>query len=387
MAEKRALMLASVASMIDQFNIPNIQLLQKIGYKVDVVADFTNPGTITNERAKDLKEQLNKINVEVIDVAIPRSINPKLIFEAYRGIRVLIESKHYDLIHCHSPIGGAVCRIAAKSERKRGTKIIYTAHGFHFYKGAPLKNWLLFYPVEKLCSYWTDVLITINTEDYELAERNFAADKIKYVPGVGVDIVKFKNIRIDRQKKRALLNISDDIIVLLSVGELNVNKNHQIVLKALAKLNDKKIHYVIAGEGIQREYLVSLASKLGISSQLHLLGYRRDVPELCQITDMYILPSIREGLNVSVMEAMASGLPCLIARIRGNTDLIDEGKGGFLFNPLSIDDVSKAIEKALIIDKIKFGAYNTKKIEKFSTKMVNKIMYDIYQEIGAGNSK
>ena len=147
--KKRALQLASVASMIDQFNIPNIEILQSLGYKVDVVADFTNPGTITKERAENLKKRLNDMDVEVYDIAIPRSLNPVAIIKAYRKVRYLLYKKNYNLLHCHSPIGGVIARQAANGLRKSGLKIIYTAHGFHFYNGAPLRNWLIFYPIEK----------------------------------------------------------------------------------------------------------------------------------------------------------------------------------------------------------------------------------------------
>lgn len=174
---KKALQLASVASMIDQFNIPNIKLLRSIGYKVDVVADFTNPGNISIERARELIKQLESMDVRVIDIAVPRSLDPKTVISAYRRVRELVTTEHYNLIHCHSPIGGAIVRLAAKNERKKGTKVIYTAHGFHFYNGAPLKNWILFYPVEKWLSRYTDILITINQEDYKRASGKFYAKK------------------------------------------------------------------------------------------------------------------------------------------------------------------------------------------------------------------
>ena len=148
--EKRALQLASVASMIDQFNIPNIEILQSLGYKVDVVADFTNPGTITVERSENLKKRLAEMNVTVFDIAIPRSLNPRAISSAYKQVKELLEKEEYNLLHCHSPIGGVIARQAAKGLRRSGLKVIYTAHGFHFYDGAPIKNWLVFYPIETL---------------------------------------------------------------------------------------------------------------------------------------------------------------------------------------------------------------------------------------------
>ena len=154
---KKVLQLASVASMIDQFNLPNIQVLQSLGYSVDVVANFTNPGTITQKRAEELKKRLLNMNVRVYDIAIPRSLNLKAVLSAYKKVKELIMREEYKLVHCHSPIGGVICRQAAKKARKKGTKVIYTAHGFHFYDGAPLKNWLIYYPIEKYFSRYTDV--------------------------------------------------------------------------------------------------------------------------------------------------------------------------------------------------------------------------------------
>lgn len=127
MTEDKALVLASVASMIDQFNISNIHILQSLGYKVDVVADFKNPGTITSERAENLKTSLINMDVRVIDIAIPRSLSLSAVLSAYEEVKKLIKAEQYDLIHCHSPIGGAICRLAARVGKKNGTKVIYTA--------------------------------------------------------------------------------------------------------------------------------------------------------------------------------------------------------------------------------------------------------------------
>ena len=194
--EKRALQLANVASMIDQFNMSNIEILQSLGYTVDVVADFTNPGLMSKDKVERLKKQLEERAVRAIDVAVPRSLNPKNIICAYRRIKQIIDKGHYQLIHCHSPIGGAIARLAAKSERKKGTRVLYTAHGFHFYHGAPVLNWLIFFPIEQYLSKFTDILITINKEDYHRAKNKFRAKNTVYIPGIGIDLEKFnkKNI-------------------------------------------------------------------------------------------------------------------------------------------------------------------------------------------------
>ena len=369
---KRALQLASVASMIDQFNIPNIEILQSLGYKVDVVADFTNPGTITKERSEDLKKRLNDINVGVFDIAIPRTMNPSAITSAYKKVKDLITSEHYDLIHCHSPIGGVICRQAAKSERNKGTKVIYTAHGFHFYDGAPLKNWLIFYPIEKHYSRYTDVLITINKEDYKRASANFHAKKTVYVPGVGVDIKKFAPRQSGREKIRSELGIADDKILLLSVGELNENKNHSSVIKAIAGMQN--IVYVVVGKGDKEKYLRSLANENSVD--LRLTGFRNDVADFYDAADVYVLPSIREGLNVSLMEAMASGLSVICGRIRGNIDLI--GDEDCLFDSMNEGEIRKAVSIA-IDQRDELGRRNLEKIRSFDLKTVENLTSEIYR--------
>ena len=377
--KKKALQLASVASMIDQFNIPNIKILQSLGYSVDVAADFTDPGTITHDRAADLKNRLDEMNVRVFDIAIPRSPNPGSVSAAYKKVKELLNKEHYDLIHCHSPIGGVICRQAAKKERKRGTTVIYTAHGFHFYKGAPLKNWAVFYPIEKHFSRYTDVLITINKEDYMRGLQCFHAKRTEYVPGVGIDIEKFAPKQSERDRIRKELGLAGSDIMLLSVGELNKNKNHSAVIQAIKGL---KITYVVVGRGEKREELIRLAEENSVD--LRLTGFRTDVDGFYNAADLYVLPSIREGLNVSLMEAMASGLPVACGNIRGNTDLVDD-LGGVFFEPNNVDSIRDAINK-LLADMNEKGRYNQIKIESFSIQAVNKKMESIYSSLKHGKT-
>ena len=176
---KRALVLASVASMIDQFNMPNIKLLKDMGYEVDVAANFLQGSTCSEEKIAYLKAALANMNVRCFQIDFSRNVlNISQNLRAYRQTKKIINKNNYDLIHSHSPIGGFLSRIAARASRKQGTKVIYTAHGFHFYEGAPLKNWLIFYPIEKICSRWTDVLVTITHEDYQLAKQNMSAKEV-----------------------------------------------------------------------------------------------------------------------------------------------------------------------------------------------------------------
>jgi glycosyltransferase involved in cell wall biosynthesis len=375
----RALILASVASMIDQFNMENIKLLLRLGFEVDVAANFVDGGTITAERVLDLKRRLSDLGVTVYHVPVPRKISDvKGILSAYRQVKKLCEEKKYRIVHCHSPIGGVVCRLAAKGSRKYGTKVIYTAHGFHFYRGAPKINWMLFYPMEKLCSYFTDLLITINQEDYQLAQKKMKAKQVAYIPGIGVDTKKIALSGADAQKKREELGVQDSDVMLLSVGELNQNKNHQVVIQALAKLNADNIQYFIAGKGEEESELRGLAENSGVN--LHLLGYRTDIDELLCAADLFVFPSFREGLSVSLMEAMAAGLPCVASEIRGNTDLIEDSINGYVCSPDNAEQFADRIAD-LVGDKetrALMGKHNKEKILNFDICKVTESMEKFY---------
>lgn len=326
---KKALMNASVASMIYQFNMNNIAILKELGYRVDVACNFGKENPISEKEIFDFREILKEKQIKIIETVCPRSILAvgKMI-ATYRQLRECAGKEHYDLVHTQSPIGGVVCRLAFRKARKHGTKVIYQAHGFHFYKGAPIINWLIFYPIEALCSYFTDVLITINQEDYKLAKRKLHAKKTVYVPGVGLDMSKFHQTKVQRDEKRTELGITSDEFVFLSVGELNENKNHATVIRALGNLKKEtditNIKYLICGKGDNKKTLETLIRELDLSGQVKLLGFRKDVSDIYKVSDAFVFPSFREGLSMALMEAMCCGLPVACSSIRGNVDLIDE---------------------------------------------------------------
>ena len=382
---KRALVLASVASMIDQFNMPNLLLLKDLGYEVDVACNFIEGNTCSDERIAILKKSLEDLSIGCFQIDFARNVlKVSQNLRAYRQVRHLLKERNYSIIHSHSPIGGLLSRLAARDMRKEGTKVIYTAHGFHFYHEAPIKNWLIFYPIEKVASRWTDVLVTITHEDYKLAQDKMNAKEVVYVPGVGIDTMSFNppEDRITlREKKREELSIESDMLMLLSVGELNKNKNHEVIIRAIAAIGNKSIHYCIAGRGELKDYLEELATELGIEEQVHLLGFRTDVRDLFKAADIFVHPSFREGLSVAVMEAMASGLPVVCSRIRGNTDLIEQDKGGYLFSPSSVDGAIEALQTAVSSNNLAtLGAYNIQKAKGFDVKVVMDTMRKVYGE-------
>ena len=339
------------------------------------IKELINKGNIvdiaTNENNGDtaVPECYREWGCRVFNISCSRSPFKIGNIKAIKEIRGIVQDNGYDIVHCHTPIAAFCTRLACKSFRKKGTKVLYTAHGFHFYKGAPLKNWLVFYPIEKMCSRWTDVLITINTEDYALAKKSFWAKRTEYVPGVGIDTAFFSEKR-DRQKIRKEFGIPDNRFLLLSVGELNSNKNHEAVIKAISGLD---ITYIIVGKGDLFDYLKDLAEKVG--SNVILTGYRSDVVDFYATADAYILPSKREGLNVSLMEAMASGIPCLASNIRGNVDLISDDE--LLFDPNKITSIRHSINRIIFYDK----SFDNRIIKKLDNGYINKMMFKIYESI------
>lgn len=346
MRKEKVLILASVASMIDQFNMSNIDILLSLGYEVHVACNFEQGNTCTKEKINQLKNKLEELNVKYYQIDFTRSVyNILQDIKAYKQVKKIMIENKYKFIHCHSPIGGVIGRLICK---KTKTKCIYTAHGFHFYKGAPIQNWIIFYPIEKWLSRYTDILITINKEDYNRAKNKFKMRTIEYIPGVGVDPEKFLLQNFDKQKYREKLGYSNNDFVILSVGELNKNKNHEIVLKAIAQLKNSNIKYMIAGKGELKEKLLDIAESLGIRNQLQLLGFRKDIPELLKSSNLFIFPSKREGLPVSVMEAIISDTLCAVSNIRGNIDLIDNEKNGFVFNN-DVYEVANIIKKVLFL--------------------------------------
>ena len=329
----------------------------------------------TNESEKPVSQYFKDLGCKVFSIDTSRSPLSTGNIRAIKQIKSI--AKDYDIVHCHTPLASIATRLACKGFRKNGLKVIYTAHGFHFYKGAPLKNWLIYYPVEKICAHWTDVLITINKEDFELAKKKMKAKRIEYIPGVGIDTKKFADVVVDRDKKREEIGVPKVAKMLLSVGELNENKNHKVVIEALGKINDPNIHYVIAGVGDQKENLENLAKTFNVN--LHLLGYRKDVAELYKCADLYVLPSIREGLNVSVMEALASGLSVLCSNIRGNVDMVVSGDNGYLFSPFDENAIGNCVRRVIINESKRSKCFESS--YRYDSSRINDSIKNIYEGI------
>lgn len=364
---KKALIVASVYGFIHHFERNDIKILQELGYEVTVASNLDN-----------YKNELEDLNINLIHIPFQRNPFSLKNITAYKELDKFLKREKINLIHCHTPIGGVIGRIAGHKNNVK--KIIYTAHGFHFFRGAPLINWLLYYPIEKYLSKYTDILITINQEDYKRAQT-FYAKKVEYIPGVGLDTEKIRDIVVDKKKKREELGLTEDNIVLLSVGELSKRKNHIIPIKALAQIKDNKnIFYLIAGVGPLANYLKRECKKLGIENRVIFLGFRKDVYELCKISDIYIFPSQREGLGIAALEGMAASLPLISSDINGIKDYTENEKTGYCIDRFDVNGFKEAIEKLAFNKEVReeIGNYNKKIAGKFDIGNIEVIMRKIY---------
>ena len=290
-----------------------------------------------------------------------------------------MEKEKFDAVHCNTPIGGVIGRICAK--KANIPYVIYQAHGFHFWKGAPLKNWLFYYPVERYLARYTDVLVTINHEDYQRAKKFHLKDggRVEYVHGVGVNMSKVSEVTVDRERKRNELGIPENAELFVTVGELIDNKNQVTAIDAFEKAKITNAHLIICGQGERMEYLRSYIKSKGLASCVHLLGFRQDITEVLKASDVFVFPSLREGLPVALMEAMACGLPCVASRSRGNTDLLGE-QDNYLFEPKDVERLSVLLSQ-IVEDKTSIGAYCVEAVKLFDFFPVVKEFESLYSSI------
>lgn len=361
----RVLYVATVVKThIMEFHLPYLKMLKDMGWETAVAA------------RNDYSES-EKCDIPFCDVYydIPFERNPLKPgnIKAYKMLKRVIEDGQFDIIHCHTPVGAMLTRIAARKVRKKGARVFYTAHGFHFYSGAPLLNWLIYYPVERILARKTDVLITINCEDFKRAQK-FKAGKTVYAPGIGIDTKRFSQHACDSDKIRKELGIPKNGKMLLSVGEVNKNKNHRVVIEALPSLDN--CWYVICGQGPLMEQHVERAKQLGVQNRVLFVGYRTDVEDFYQAADIFVFPSFREGLPVALMEAMASEIPCVSARNRGTNDLMENSP--FLFVANDKKDLIEKVNRALKEDVSEEVLRNTSRLKKFDISNVKEIVKNEY---------
>lgn len=363
----KRLLLTCTDLMAIQFLVPHVKYLSQNGFSVELACSDVGG------RIDELREILSGI-AKIRTVRLVRSPFSPGNLKGYSDLKKIINSDHWDVIWTNEPVMGVMTRLAAQKARRSGTKVIYMAHGFHFYKGAPKLNWMIYYPVEKFCSRLCDMIITINNEDFERAKK-FHAPKVEKINGIGVDLEKFSPNELARIEKRKELGISNDETLLFTVGELTHRKNQHIILETLSLLGDSKIKLAICGCGDLEDKLKSMADSLGVAKRVQFLGYRKDVYDLYNAADIFVFSSLQEGLPRAVMEAMANAKPVICSDIRGNTDLIDPQSGLVLSNnPKQYAQVIKELISNQELSK-RIGISNSVAIQDFCIERVSNMIY------------
>lgn len=370
---KKVLFTATVDSHIELFHVPFLKYFKENGYEVHVATNGDNDIPYCDKKIK---------------IPFERSPFKSNNLKAIKNLKNVINNEQYDIIHTHTPMGSVVTRLAAlKSRKQNKTRVIYTAHGFHFFKGAPLLNWLLFYPVEKFLSKYTDTLILINKEDYNLAKRKFKKCKnIQYIPGVGIDEAKF-NFTMSNEEKlnlRKSLKLSNNDFIMIYPAELSNRKNQEWLIKSIKDLIKKypNIHLLLPGRDNLYGKIQILTKQLNLENNIHFLGFRKDIPKLLSISDIAISSSKQEGLPVNIMEAMYIGLPIIATDCRGNSDLVINDKNGYIIPQNNTNEIVNKINLIYQNPKLKnkFTDENKKDINRYLLKNILKDMIKIYEE-------
>lgn len=371
----KILFVSTTSATINSFLVPHIEMLLDSGHQVDMACNISKP----------ISPILLERGCRVFPMGFQRSPLKKNNFVAYRNLKKLIEGGEYDLVHTHTPIASTLARLACSRGRK-GVKVIYTAHGFHFFEGAPLKNWLTYYPIENWLGRYTDVLVTMNKEDYERAKKKFRSKKIRLVNGVGVNLNKFAvQTEVEKNRVRQEYGIDPETFILVYAAELTNRKHQDLLISVMDKLvrdipNSKLL---LIGKGPNQEQYQSLINKLQLNDHIELMGFRGDVDKLMMIADVAVSSSRQEGLPVNVMEAMATGLPLVVSGCRGNSDLVKDGKNGFVIYDGLPEHYAEKILRIYSDRELRSEMKNANlaDIQKYSTENVLKEMDEIYKEL------
>ena len=370
----KRILITCTDSMMKQFLEPHVRNLAGNGYEVEIACS-----EVLNRMAEVRQDLGDYARIHLLH--LKRSPLALSNIRGYREVKQIIRNGRYDLVWTNEPVMGVATRLAARKARKQGTKVMYMVHGFHFYKGAPLLNWLLFYPIERLMASKADCICTINREDYARAQQMHTA-RTAYIHGVGIDTDRLKPGK-NAADLRKELHLQPDTFLVLSVGELNENKNQQIVIRALARLEDQNIHYVLCGKGDQLEKLQALAGELGISDRVHFLGYRKDIADICRQCDLFALPSRREGLPFAAMEAMYCGMPLVNSGIRGLADITEDGTSGYVCETEDVRRYAESIRKLKAAPALRtqMGNNNRKTVEAFTIEQTKQEILSLIREL------
>lgn len=355
----KRILITSTDLMMIQFLVPHVINLSDNGYEIEIAC--SNVGGKIEQIKERLKNTVKKIHV----VKLARNPFTLRNFNGYKEMKQIINKGDYDIIWTNEPVMGVVTRLAAKLVRKRGTTILYMVHGFHFFTGAPIINWMIYYPVEKMMAKYADIIVTVNHEDYKRA-KSMNVKRVEYIHGIGIntDRLSLENNSVDIRKE---LGLSSEDFLIISVGELNKNKNQKVIIKALAKIKDSSIHYLLCGKGDQLETLKKQTLEAGLEKQVHFLGYRTDVLDICCQADVYVMPSYREGLPVASLEAMYCGRPLLTSNIRGLVDVMEDGVSGYMYSPDDYKGFADGIYKLVADSELrkKMGKRNQQYVKQY----------------------
>ncbi|SFA76676.1 Glycosyltransferase involved in cell wall bisynthesis [Acetitomaculum ruminis DSM 5522] len=365
---KKVLIVTTISGFLSQFERNDVKILEESDCQIHYASNFNNP-----VYEFDKKEWENK-GVILHHIDIEKS--PTSFFSNIKAtiqIRNIIEKNDIELLHCHNPMGGVCARIASILA-KRTPYVIYTAHGFHFYNRAPLINWLLFYPVEKFLARFTDQIITINREDYEIAKafKKKSNGNAANIHSVGVDANRFRPHKETGDVVRKELNIPENAFHMINAAELNDNKNQIIVIDALARLNNENVYFSICGKGENKEKLEKYIEKKGLSNNVRLLGYRNDMERVLQSGDCFVFPSKREGLGVAAVEALLCGLPLIVSDNRGTKEYAVHRVNSYVCNVKDVNSFVKAI---------KLFEQNREKLKEMSENCRNSARYFKVDEV------
>ncbi|WP_273714030.1 glycosyltransferase [Leuconostoc mesenteroides] len=383
---KKVLMLAAKANMIQQFNHRNIKILQNLGYKVHVATNMADFGSMSAEENERFKQWMIDNDVIAHQIDFERRMGSlKGNIRSVKQLIKLFKEIDFTFVHVHSPLGSVLGRLVAKQFK---VPAIYTAHGFHFFKGGPRSGWIFFYPLEWFFSFITDTLITINDEDYEVAKKYMHAKNIVKINGIGVGVEQAWRVTdeeklIARRNVRKELNIPEDAVMMSSVGELSDRKNHKVVLEALKMMKPeqlKNIYYIIAGTGSNGEVLDDLAESFGFKDHFKLVGYRSDIQNINFSSDISIFPSLQEGLGVAGLEAAIDGVYLIGSDIRGIKDYILSDSIGVIFNPRNAKQLKNVLEKKIDAN-ILNSKLNRSRLCQFDIKSVDRAMQKIYKNV------
>lgn len=374
---KKILVLSNTASMISQFNMPNLQIMKSLGYETEIACNFEEGNTCTTEIVNQLKHTLDEMDISFHQIDFKRgksSILNHLI--ALRQVKRLIRKRKYDVIFCQSTIAGIAGRIYGK---RHHCKVIYIAHGFQFYEGASKMRWAVFYGLEKFLSRKTDTLILTNKDDYQLAKKNFGAFDTRFVPGVGVDIASYvSEENFDRNEERKKWKIAPDDYVIFSAGELSERKNHRIVMEIVRDMDNPKIKYLICGIGPLEDEYKQLIKEWNMEDYIILLGYQKDLRSIYGISDLFVLPSHNEGLPVCLLMAIASKVVSVCSDIRGNHELVRDKR--YLFPPTDKTAIRECIVHAMNHqeENKSVAENNYTNLKKYGSSHVNRLMRQIF---------